>query len=714
MNWNFLDRIGTLNPGMEVNSPLGVAGWCVLAGIPVGIIALYFLKLKRRPVKVPSTLLWRRSLEDLHVNSLFQRLRRNLLLFLQLLAVALMMLALLGLRTRGTTGQSQRYVLMIDNSASMSATDVAPSRLGKAKEKARDVVQSMTGDDIAMVISFSDKARVVSNYTSDRRALLQRIDSIEPSQSRTSLREALQVAAGLANPSKQIGEGVVATTAPVAPKLLIYTDGGFPDVEDFSLGTLQPEVVVIGPPPPPFTPPPEAAPSPEATETRTRPKAGNPSDNVAVLALQARVDEEKPDTYELFGRVHNYRDKPVETEAQLFRHRADRPGDEGALIDAVSLQIPPQSDQSFKFDLPDPGLAELEVRLPIQDALAVDNRAFAVVGNARKAQVLVVTAGNRYLVDALNTPTSADRTDVNIVTPEEAAGEKLAGEIRGGRYDLVIFDGVRPKAPPEANTLYFGALPPGPEYAKVKAVEQPVILDWNIAHPLLQYVRDLSLVFVAKANLVEPPAGATTLIESNLGPLAFVMPREGFTDTVVLFPLLDGQTPNTTWFRYISFPLFLLNCVQALGNVREGAGEEVSAPGRPIALRAETSGKDILVSAPGGGSPASIARSPQGTFVYNQADTTGFYHARWEPEGLLPFAVNLFDARESDLAPRGLVPEGVPENQREAYEIKIGYNPVVGTQQVRDITRDWWRWLAVGVLAVLLVEWYIYNKRVYI
>src|SRR3954464_3282467 len=88
-------------------TPLSATAWAVLAGIPVGIIALYFLKLRRRPVQVPSTLLWRRSLEDLHVNSLFQRLRRNLLLFLQLAAIFLVMLALAGPRLKGSATQGQ-------------------------------------------------------------------------------------------------------------------------------------------------------------------------------------------------------------------------------------------------------------------------------------------------------------------------------------------------------------------------------------------------------------------------------------------------------------------------------------------------------------------------------------------------------------------------------------------------------------------------------
>src|ERR1700688_373827 len=151
---NLWNRLRTMNFPIELSTPLGLAAWSALAGVPVGIIALYFLKLRRRPVRVPSTILWRRSLEDLHVNSLFQRLRRNLLLFLQLLAVALAMLALAGPRMKGSSGQGQRFVLLIDSSASMAATDVAPSRLAKAKQAAKKVVSEMDADDLAMVIKF--------------------------------------------------------------------------------------------------------------------------------------------------------------------------------------------------------------------------------------------------------------------------------------------------------------------------------------------------------------------------------------------------------------------------------------------------------------------------------------------------------------------------------------------------------------------------------
>jgi hypothetical protein len=703
--WN---RLGTLNFPIELSTPLGLAGWSALAGVPVGIIALYFLKLRRKPVRVPSTLLWRRSLEDLHVNSLFQRLRRNLLLFLQLLAVALAMLALAGPQIKGTGAMGQRFILMIDNSASMLATDVAPTRLAAAKDAAKKVVAAMDGDDLAMVITFADSARVVSNYTGDRRLLAQRIDDIPATQATTSLREGLQVAAGLANPSKQIGEGVVASSI-VTPKLFIYTDGGFADVEGFSLGNLESEVVVIGPSPPPYSPPPT-----DSSGTQEKVQHRNPSDNVAIVALQARRDEAKPDVYQLFGRIHNFRAEQVETEAQLYRHSLDRPGDAGELVDAIALALRPQTDQSFKFDLADVGLTPYEVRLTVSDSMPVDDRAYTIVGTTRKAQVLVVTPGNRYLADTLKTPLAAERADITIVSPEEAKGESLQRDVRGGRYDLVVYDGVKPDAPPEANALYFGQLPPGPAYSQSKEIQQPVILDWDIAHPMMHYIRDLSLVYIAMGRIVELPAGAKSLIDSDQGSLAFLAPREGFSDAVVTFPLIEGTTPNTTWFRYISFPLFILNTIQALGNVHEGTGDEVAEPGRPVTLHAETVHREITVAAPDGSPPERISRSPQGSFIYNDAKKTGVYLARWEPNGKLPFSVNLFDFRESDLAPRGLVPEGAPASTAESYKVKIGYNSISGTNRPPNVRKDIWWYFALLVLGVLLFEWYIYNRRVYV
>src|SRR5947207_14071251 len=109
----------------------------ILLLVPVAIVLLYFLKLKRTPLSVPSTFLWRKSIEDLHLNALFQWLRQNLLLLLQLLAILVLIYAVMDFRLYGDTSEGKHYILMIDNSASMSATDIAPNRLHQAKQQAQ-------------------------------------------------------------------------------------------------------------------------------------------------------------------------------------------------------------------------------------------------------------------------------------------------------------------------------------------------------------------------------------------------------------------------------------------------------------------------------------------------------------------------------------------------------------------------------------------------
>src|SRR5262249_51833468 len=162
-----------------------------------------------------------------------------------------------------------------------------------------------------------------------------------------------------------------------------------------------------------------------------------------------------------------------------------------------------------------------------------------------------------FLTDTLKTPAILERADITMLSEDELKKDTVVRDLKGGRYDLVILDGVKLDFQPQANTLYFGEFPPGPAYANRKDVQQPVILDWDISHPLMQYVRDLALVYIARARMVDLPPGAKSLIDGDKGSLAFIAPREGYTDTVFTFPLFDANTPNTTWFRYISFPLFI-------------------------------------------------------------------------------------------------------------------------------------------------------------
>jgi hypothetical protein len=63
------------------------------------------------------------------------------------------------------------------------------------------------------------------------------------------------------------------------------------------------------------------------------------------------------------------------------------------------------------------------------------------------------------------------------------------------------------------------------------------------------------------------------------------------------------------------------------------------------------------------------------------------------------FAVNLFDSRESDLVP--------------VEKLSLGYEQVSGTRSAPSQRRELWRALVLAALAVLFLEWYVYNRRVY-
>jgi hypothetical protein len=190
----------------------------------------------------------------------------------------------------------------------------------------------------------------------------------------------------------------------------------------------------------------------------------------------------------------------------------------------------------------------------------------------------------------------------------------------------------------------------------------------------------------------------TRLIEAGGNvPVLFTMPRGNSTDLVMTFPLVtDKGDLATNWPLQPSFPLFLRNMLMVLGNVSEGMREGTVAPGEPMVLRPEA-GVQWLEITPPTGPPEKIMRGSRLEFIYGGTEQIGLYQVKRQDEARHQFAVNLFDGEESNIEPRP--------------RFKVG-NDDVSADTERSQPRDLWKWLVLAALVLLMVEWYVYNRRI--
>src|SRR5215469_15259195 len=149
---------------MSFLSPLAL----LVGALSVPLVLLYFLKVRRREATVPSLLLWDPSRRDREASTFFQRLQRDPLLILQLLALLALALALARPAVTVMGHGAKRIVIVLDPSASMKATDVSPSRFGRAQRQALDLVGRLgTGAEV-MVIEAAVQPRVLAPFSHER------------------------------------------------------------------------------------------------------------------------------------------------------------------------------------------------------------------------------------------------------------------------------------------------------------------------------------------------------------------------------------------------------------------------------------------------------------------------------------------------------------------------------------------------------------------
>jgi VWA domain-containing protein/aerotolerance regulator-like protein len=410
----------------------------VLALTIPAILALYFLKIRRPTRIVPALHLWPDQIRDRQANVPWQRLRPSWLLFLQLLAAAVLVGAAVQPALATGAALARHSIVLVDASASMQATDVAPSRLGEAKRQVNALIDQLGPQDRMTVIAVGPVARIVASVTGDRDTLHRAVNAVTASNGPADLSAALATAAGLV----RAGDDA---------RAYLYSDG---IVQPLRAATT-------------------ALPFPVEYH-----RVGVSGENVGLTSLTVRTSAQSRAAY---LHVQNFGQQPRSVSVEW---RAD-----GHLLDVRPLAL--AGGQAQDLILPVPGDAtSVTARLATGDIFALDDTATAVARTPRAFHVLLVTPGNVFLEQALRL-----RTDLQVDVVAPATYRPSAA------YALMVFDRFSPPVLPDGPYLMVdppagSALAGGPPLGigRVRAVDagDPLLANVDLQDVHVARSQDLS------------------------------------------------------------------------------------------------------------------------------------------------------------------------------------------------------------------------------
>ena len=706
----------------------------IAAGVVIpALLILYFLKLRRQPVSIGSTLLWKKAIQDLQVNSPFQRLRRNLLLLLQLLVLLALLFALARPVSEGQPVAGAKTVILIDRSASMSAEDGVDgvSRLRDAKDRAKDLVDTMGRGDQAMVIAFDDSASVVQTFTGDAALLRSAIDDITPSDRPTRLKNAY----ALANANMAVDFDAIDQDELEQAEVFLYSDGRVPasDIAELSLrGKINYERI-------------------GTTNTR----------NLGLVAASVKRNYERPTQAQVFARVGNFGPE-METAAVRVSVATINEDDPSATLEfrnvgtvPVEVTIPPArwTDEEWKavtqevdpkayedsqqalrdavrrdsvdisLELPRAAVVRIELveaddySQVVEDGLDADDIAFVAVPPPEPLRALLVTSGNFFLELLIQTQSLEEP---RIIVPSEYEALLASGE--ADDFDVTIFDGYSPPTLPPAGTYVFSGVLPPESATEVRPVTNEeglalyydgnAVLDWEREHPMMLGLL-LNRVYASTGQLLSIPIGTEMLIEGDRGPMLLLERNGPRTNLIFSFDLRESNWPLQTTFPYFCAQMFQYLAAGEDVRVRESVrpGEVVGVP-RNLVDRADLE-EDARVTLEG---PFGIAdgRRDERSFPVTTGGVSlgplqkiGAYRTKPSIPQFEWLAVSLLDETESNLLtaytdPGNLSNEDIVAVARSDAEEE--------SSRVRNI--EWWWWLVAIAAGVLMIEWIIYTRRV--
>lgn len=621
----------------------------------LGIILLFYI-LKRRRVEhiISSTLLWTRFLAETQANAPFQKLRRHLLMLIQMLAVVILVLALVRPVIEGPQEMSGLNVIIVDASGSMLTEDVEPNRFSVAKQDARNLIEGLKPGARAILIRMGATTEIAQSTTSQKSRLLEALDAMSAGAGPAASDSAFQLAESLVrNPTAttDIEEGI-----PFVPgaSIHLFSDGGVFSLEDLATQNLPISYYPVG----------------------------SRQYNLAITATDARPSALDPTNQTLFVELQNFSTNSINGVLTVSFN--------GQELENRGFAIPGDDKLQSIFTVQQPENGIYEIVASCDDDLAIDNRAWIASRLPSPTKALLVTPGNYFLEKAMRAIKGIELTVLNSF-PD------LTGNSPG--YDVIVSDRISPPSGigsiPGAHYLWINSQPTE-WFSSTDSNEAPIPTSANWTHPVLRFV-SLDQLLIARSQKVQLPIWGSPILQSTSSPLIFEGELNGAKHIWIGFDLLESN-----WPRQVSFPVFIYNSVQWLASKSDEKSEINKLTGDTLTFRHDasssspSSNQKIEVTLPNGRRTSFQQDENSRLAFLSQTEESGIYQVTIGDQEL-DIAVNATHLSESRNAP--------------APSLKLGEVTEIAGTRILNAQNEIWQTIALILLAILLFEWWFFHKK---
>lgn len=366
----------------------------LLALVPI-IVFMYLLKQKAVEHKVSSLYLWQEMYKNVEANTPWEKLKKNLLMILQIITLLIIIIALMSPFITGKGIGADDAVIVLDNSASMATKyDDNQTRLEYSKKEAVSYVRSCKGGTLfTLIISNNTSILSVSN-TDDKNEIIRKIEETEQT-----------MVPGNAEPGIEMVKAMKEQWPSLETVVFTDTDVSMDGIDGYIVDTY------------------------------------SNMPNVCVNYISHGYDNSGQ--LVVIGQVANNGDEDVAKDVTLYG------GD--SIISVQTVSIKAHSTENVYFKNVITSSDELTIEINGQDALPFDDSATDIKSEEGDAKILLMTDANVYLEKAL-----AQLEDVTVMKSSDIDSFDT---FASAGYDLYIFDGMMPaNFPAEGNVLMFNVV----------------------------------------------------------------------------------------------------------------------------------------------------------------------------------------------------------------------------------------------------------------